>query len=65
MLNGQSTFDQSGFAEKVTVLQLEVYFRHDMIYEAHVLKQRLRFSATSKENSPNFKVESLKDLRVD
>ena len=41
MLNGQSTFDQSGLPEKVRILQCEVYFRHGMIYEARVLGQRL------------------------
>ena len=36
MLTGQYTFDQFSLPEKVTVLQLEFYFRHGMIYEARV-----------------------------
>ena len=65
MFNGQSAFDQSGLPEKVTVLQFELYFRHCMIYEARVLEQRLCVSATSRETSPDYKEQSLKDLRAD
>ena len=65
MLNGQYTFDQSGLPEKATILQFEVYFRHGMIYEARVLGQRLWVFTTSRETSPDRKVQSLKDLRGD
>ena len=53
MLSGQSTFDQSGLPEKVTVLQFELYFRHGMTHEARVLEQRLCVSTTSRETSPD------------
>ena len=65
MLSGQSTFDQSGLPEKVTVLQFELYFRHGMTHEARVLEQRLCVCTTSRETSPDCEEQSPKDLRAD